>query len=115
MARSTTLVKIAVILLSLASSSIAQQVDLSPGQKAILDQFMGDQEPTAKDAIWTSSTTFKVGVLDDGSRRDGYAQYVCMVAYEHGLKGHRVWVQVIDIVKLANQGDWEVLGESRCE
>ena len=77
--------------------------------------FQGKDEPQAKDALWTSHDVFKVGVIDDGTPRDGYASYVCQVLYEHGFKGDKVWVQIIDIIKLTRNNDWVKLGESRCE
>lgn len=77
--------------------------------------FQGNEEPTAKDALWTSNTIFKVGVIDDGTPRDGYASYICQVLYEHGFRGKNVWVQVIDIVKLTRNNDWVKLGESHCQ
>lgn len=77
--------------------------------------FQSNEEKTAKDAVWTSRDIFKVGVINDGSRRDGYADYVCQVLYDYGFKGKKVWVQVIDIVKLTRNGDWVKLGESRCQ
>ena len=80
----------------------------------IKKHFQSNYEKTAKDAIWTSKEIFKVGVLDDGSRRDGYATYVCQILYEHGFKGKKIWVQVIDIVKLSKQGRWVRLGQAHC-
>lgn len=77
--------------------------------------FQSNEEKTAKDAIWTSRDIFKVGVINDGSRRDGYADYVCQVLYDYGFKGKKVWVQVIDVVKLTRNGDWVKLGESHCQ
>lgn len=77
--------------------------------------FQSNEEKTAKDAVWTSGDIFKVGVINDGSRRDGYADYVCQVLYDYGFKGKKVWVQVIDIVKLTRNGDWVKLGESHCQ
>jgi hypothetical protein len=71
--------------------------------------------PVAKDAIWTAKDIFKIGVIDDGSRRDGYAQYVCEILYDEGFKGHKVWIQVIDIVKLTQNGSWVKLGEAHCQ
>lgn len=82
---------------------------------AVQKLFQGDQEPTAKDALWTSHDVFKVGVINDGSIRDGYAEYVCQVLYEYGFKGSKVWVQVIDIVQLTKKGDWTKIGEAHCQ
>ena len=77
--------------------------------------FQGKDEPTAKDALWTSDDIFKVGVLNDGTSRDGYASYVCEVLYENGFRGVKVWVQVIDIIKLTKNNEWVKLGESHCK
>lgn len=52
--------------------------------------FQSNEEKTTKDAIWTSRDIFKVGVINDGSRRDGYADYVCQVLYDYGFKGKKV-------------------------
>ena len=76
--------------------------------------FQSKNEPVAKDALWTSNNIFKVGVIDDGTLRNGYALYVCNILYEHGFKGKEIWVQVIDIVKLTQDNDWVKLGESHC-
>ena len=77
--------------------------------------FQSNEEKAAKDATWTARDIFKVGVINTGTRMDGYADYVCMVLYDYGFKGKKVWVQVIDIVKLTRNGDWVKLGESRCQ
>lgn len=81
----------------------------------VQEHFQGKEEPTAKDALWTSNSIFKVGVIDDGTLRDGYGDYVCQVLYEYGFRGKKVWVQIIDIVKLTRNGDWVKLGQSRCQ
>lgn len=84
----------------------------SAAHNAVLTQFKGGSEPTVKDAIWTSPKMFKVGVLDDGTNRNGFAAYVCSEAAAAGLKG--ISVQVIDIAKLKNTGKWVKLGEKQC-
>lgn len=76
--------------------------------------FQSNAEKTAKDALWTARDMFKVGVIDDGSLRDGYAMYVCEVLREYGLSaGTRV--QIIDIVRLTRNGKWMKLGEAKCD
>lgn len=72
-----------------------------------------DSEKAVKDAVWTSPTMLKVGVLDDGTRRDGLARYFCQRLHERGLKGKQLTVQIVDIVKVT-QGNWIKLGESHC-
>ena len=79
---------------------------------AVVKHFKSGAEPTAKDAIWTSETMFKVGVLDDGTSRDGYALYVCEVLNERGF--HGVDVEVVDIVSVAAGKGFKELGSARC-
>ncbi|MFK5947284.1 MAG: hypothetical protein QM500_00765 [Methylococcales bacterium] len=83
-------------------------------QEKIVKLFKSSKEKTAKDAIWTKRDIFKVGVISDGSNRNGYAEYVCSTLYEHGFKGKHVWVQVIDIMELTKNEKWVKLGEARC-
>lgn len=86
----------------------------SPQHIKVQDIFRSKKEPTAKDALWTAPEIFKVGVIDDGTLRDGYAQYVCGVLYSEGFKGKHVYVQIIDIVKLQGNGVWRKIGEAQC-
>jgi len=81
----------------------------------VTELFQGQEEPTAKDATWTSPTTFKVGVINDGSSRDGYAEYVCLTLYDYGFKGKKVLVRVIDIVQLTQNDKWVNLGAAYCQ
>lgn len=97
-----------------AASSVRDSAALNQQRKAVENYFKSDQEPVAKDALWTTDSIFKVGVLDDGSSRRGYAMYVCEVLSEHGFRGRGVWVQVIDIAKLVDTKKWVKLGEAHC-
>lgn len=87
----------------------------SANHDAIQKLFKSSEEKTTKDALWTSRNIFKVGVLDNGSNRDGYADYVCQVMYDYGFKGQSIWVQVIDISKLVKTDKWVKLGEAHCD
>ncbi len=80
---------------------------------AIVKHFQSNAEPIAKDAVWTSKNIFKIGVIDDGTSRDGYAQYVGEVLAEAGYS--RIWIHVVDIVKLKKDGKWIKLGEYHME
>ena len=93
----------------------AAQNTYSPQHDEVLRYFTSGQEPKVKDALWTSRDIFKVGLLNDGTSRDGYAGYVCEVLYEHGFKGKAIWVQAIDIAVLKRTGKWVKLGESHCK
>ena len=69
-------------------------------------------DKTIKDAVWTSDSMFKVGVLDNGSSRDGLAQYVCQELSE--LNIYKVRVKIIDIQKLVSTNKWIDLGQANC-
>tara|TARA_B100000795_G_scaffold258684_1_gene232974 strand:- start:493 stop:840 length:348 start_codon:yes stop_codon:yes gene_type:complete len=84
----------------------------TPVQLSLENYFKSLEEQIAKVAVWTAETVFKVGVLDDGTNRTGYAQYVCQVLSEKGLDN--TWVQIVDIVKLSRDGEWVKLGDYRC-
>ena len=87
----------------------------SSNHQKVKSLFQSNVEPTAKDAVWTANDIFKVGVINDGYNRDGYASYVCEILYEHGFRGQRVWVQIIDIMKLTRNNKWVKLGQAHCK
>jgi hypothetical protein len=94
-------------------SNISSEPRNQAAKDSVVSIFKSDEEPTARDAIWTSDSMFKVGVIDTGSSRNGYASYVCEVLREHGLSsGH--FVEVVDIVSISRGGAWTVLGDARC-
>jgi len=93
----------------------APTADLSSARIRVANIFKSPKEPTAKDAIWAADNIFKVGVINDGSNRSGYANYVCETLYEHGFRGQRIAVQIIDITKLVNTKEWVELGIAFCK
>jgi hypothetical protein len=99
--------------LGLLVCSIGSAASPTAKHDAVL-RALKNSEPTVKDAVWTSPRVLKVGVLDTGKNRDGYAQYLCEVIGEHGLSGEGISVQVIDIAKLVKTDKWVKLGERQC-
>ena len=84
-------------------------------RQTITDYFLSDSEPTVLDATWTDDKIFKIGVKDDGSNRDGFADYACSEINNNlGGKDQGVWVQIIDYNKLMKTKDWVKLGEAHC-
>lgn len=78
--------------------------------------FLGNDEPTVKDATWTSDYMFKVGVVDDGTPRHGFANYVCEVLRsDFNIKDKQLMVEVIDIEKLVSTNKWVELGKATCK
>lgn len=65
--------------------------------------------------MWSTATTLKLGMLDNGRNRDGFAEYACQVLHERGFKGKKITVHIIDIIKLTRKNKWEKLGETHCE
>lgn len=99
--------------LLLAAAATGAQAQATGAQKqAVLAYLKSGAEPRVKDATWTSDRMLKVGVLDDGTPRDGYAQYLCEELASRGVKGASV--QVIDIAKLVRTDKWVKLGEAHC-
>jgi hypothetical protein len=85
-----------------------------PNNKAALEEIK--KEPKVLDATITDSDVLYVSVIDDGTRRDGYASYLCEVLTEHNATTK--WVKV---VKAGSTNDPNkdnaygvLLGESRC-
>lgn len=72
------------------------------------------KEPKVKDAMWASLTLLKVGVLDDGSNRKGFASYICEKTAEAGLNTVGLRVKVIDISKLVHSNTEIELGKVNC-
>ncbi len=85
-----------------------------PVQEKVLNYFKSDQEPAVKDALWTDSSTFKVGMLDDGTDRTGFASYICEVLRDNFNINGGVSVVVIDIEKLVETHKWIELGKTNC-
>ena len=109
--RTTKVIAIAIISACVSIASAAPE--LTAEHQAVLSHFKNN-EKTAKDAIWTSESVFKVGVLDNGTPRDGYASYVCEVLRDHGFGSKRIMVKIVDIAKLVRTGKWVNLGETMC-
>lgn len=107
--------KICTLLMAIICASPVIANELDAKREKVRHYFIGDDEPRVKDAIWTPPTTFKVAVKDDGTPRDGFAEYVCLVLSDSGFKGQGVLVRVVDIDKLVRTGEWVNLGTAKCE
>lgn len=70
------------------------------------------KEPKVKDATWMGRNNLYIGVIDDRTPRDGFADYICSVAADRGLTPDLV--KIVDIVKVVRTGKFVELGKSRC-
>lgn len=66
-----------------------------------------------RDVHWAAAGSLWVGVLDDGTRRDGYAMSVCEVVRQKRVPGY-ITVTIIDIAKMAMKGERVELGKASC-
>jgi len=109
--------KILIIFLAviLTTPVLIHAESLGPKYDKIITFFQGKTEPSALDAIWDSKTSFKIGVIDDGSNWEEYANYACEILYNEGLKGQDIEVKIIDIQQLAYKKRWVTLGHATCK
>jgi len=93
----------------LAGVAQAQQIDEARLRAEIMS---GD---TAKDFMITDSGAVYVGVLDNGSDRDGYARYVCEVAKGNASGSGSRLIKIIDIAAVSRGDGFKELGSHRCQ
>ena len=101
---------VAIALLLTAPAALSEATTAQ--QQAVLRSLKSGNEPQVKDATWTSARMLKLGMLSNGTPRDGYAQYMCQELASQGVRG--VSVQVIDIAQLVRTDKWVKMGEAQC-
>ena len=86
-----------------------------PNNKSALEEIQ--KEPKVLDAIITDANVLYVSVKDDGTKRDGYAGYLCEILREKQATTN--WVKVIKVGSSndpnADNAYGILLGESHCE
>lgn len=63
---------------------------------------------------WESEHFLTVGMFDNGKRRDGFAQYICILKNKAGLDNYRVFVKILDAKRMMNSGDYKAIGKTVC-
>lgn len=88
---------------------------ISVDTEAVLKDIRKEQK--VKEAIITDANVLYAAVIDDGTRRNGYADYLCQVLKEHNITNVRV-----KVVKFGSTNDPKrynaygiLLGESWCK
>lgn len=72
------------------------------------------QEKTVVDAMFTQPISLWVSMRDDGSRRDGFANYLCMVLYDAGMQpGDFVVIKILDAAAMARE-EMSEIGRYEC-
>jgi hypothetical protein len=75
-------------------------------------------EPAVLDLMYDpdAAVQWQVGASDDGSRRHGLAETICMDLKEAGLVDKRTSVRIVDLAKLnANSGDFRAASLGRVD
>ncbi|MFV5683863.1 hypothetical protein ACM55I_00275 [Flavobacterium sp. GB2R13] len=74
------------------------------------------KEPKVKEAMITDANVLYVSVEDDGTNRNGFAQYLCEILNEH--KATIKWVKVVKVNSIndpnSDNSYGVLLGESSC-
>lgn len=103
-----------IVLITSLSIPFTASAAPNPAQKAFVTYLVkSGSEPKVKDATWATDRNLYVGVIDDKTRRDGFAEYICSVAGDHGVTPELV--KVIDIMKLVKTGKFVELGKTYCQ
>jgi len=87
----------------------------NPGNKKALEEIK--KEPKITEAFLNDANVLYVSVADDGTRRDGYAQYLCGILKENQASCR--WVKVVKAGSVkdpkADNAYGILLGESNCK
>ena len=85
-----------------------------PNNKLALEEIR--KEPKVKEAIITDANVLYISVEDDGTKRDGYASYICEVLREKQATTN--WVKVVKVNSIndpnSDNAYGVLLGESNC-
>ena len=75
-------------------------------------------EPKVKDLLYQpgQAVEWQIGVLDDGTSRVGYANYICEVLGQHGALKPTTHVRIVDIAKVSRGENFRAasLGHVAC-
>ena len=91
----------------------SEKAVISENQQKALEHFK-TQEKQVKDAMW-SKGILKLGVLDDGSNRNGFAEYACQILKDDYKITEPTIVEVLDIAKLSSTNKEVMLGKATCK
>lgn len=94
--------------------------DKAAQDQRLVDEKVRDaiyQEKKVKEVLLTDANVIYVSVLDDGTNRDGFAEYICQVAKEAGSQSNEV-----KVVKFGSTNSPQrdnaygvLLGKARCK
>jgi len=95
-----------------AIPALAEDLKLEPWQEKAIK--LVKKEKKIIDARWSMAGILWVSMKDDGSRRDGYAEYLCMVLNNAGKpKGRIIVISIFDHAAM-QRGDLRKIGRAGC-
>jgi len=92
--------------------AVTAQAAPTPEQEAFKAYLLSGKEPKVKDATWMTDTNLYVGMIDDGSSRDGFAQYLCQAAQDHGVQADLI--KIVDAAKVLREKKFVEIGSTYC-
>lgn len=111
----TLLVSSFLIICSCGESAPVEKPQDNANNKKALEEIRKEQKIT--EAFLSDANVLYVSVADDGTKRDGYAQYLCGILKEN--QATTKWVKVVKVGSIndpkADNAYGILLGESRCE
>lgn len=101
--------------LGCSSEATTTTTETSPANEEVLAAMMA--EPKIKDAYINDANVLYVQVADDGTKRDGYAEYLCQVAKDKGVSLFKVRVMKVNTFNDPNRYNayGVLLGETTCQ
>lgn len=72
------------------------------------------KEKKIKDSTWNNDQQLWVLMLNDGKDRSGYADYICLLAKEHGLT-HKFMINIYDAQKVLYKQEFDLMGNFYCQ
>lgn len=99
-----------------ASASSAAEAGPDAGNHEALVLIRTDEESKVFEAFISDADVLYVSVADDGTRRDGYASYLCEILREKKAKANRVKVMKVNSINDPDRHNayGVLLGESWC-
>lgn len=81
-------------------------------------EVLAEKEKKVREAMFTAPFSFWATVRDNGTRRDGFAGYLCMLAsdagWQQGKQGQDFIIHVWDLAAMS-QGKLKELGKFHCK
>ncbi|WP_146226090.1 hypothetical protein [Phyllobacterium leguminum] len=100
-------------LLALAPTLAFAETNLEDWQKVGLEKIKGEKK--VRDAIWSQGISLWVALDDDGTKRSGFGEYLCLVLNQAGRpKGRFVAISLLDYAAMLRQEHKE-LGKAICQ